>query len=88
MSGYYSANKYTAYKNGGKAQKGAYTTARTVLIAALDQNAEYIDGLAGLNTDMILLSGYTPTKTGDSKATTPATHHTMNQMWFKGIPID
>ena len=64
--------KYEAYKNGGKAQKGYYTVARTNLITALDDIAHYVDGLAGVDDGMIQLAGYTPTKTGDTKAVVPA----------------
>lgn len=66
------SDKYDKYKNGGKNQKGAYLTARTNLMVALDDTAEYVDGQTGLNADMIILAGYTPTKTGESKAVVPA----------------
>ncbi len=64
--------KYEAYKNGGKDQKGAYSTARTALIAQLDTTAVYVDELPGVNDDMIQLAGYVPTKKGESQAVTPA----------------
>lgn len=63
--------KYEAYKNGGKAQKGAYLTARTSLITAMDTLGDYVDKLPGVDEDMILLAGFTPTKTGNSKAVAP-----------------
>lgn len=65
-------DKYEAYKNGGAAQKGAYITAKNNLITALDSTADFVDGLSGVNEAMILLAGYTPTKTGDTKAVVPA----------------
>lgn len=65
------SDKYDNYKNGGKNQKGAYLTARANLMEALDTLAEYVDALPGVNDDMIILAGYTPTKTGDSKAVVP-----------------
>ena len=65
--------KYEAYKNGGKAQKGAYTIARTNLIKALDDTADYVDALPAVDDGMIQLAGYTPTKTGDTSAVPPPT---------------
>ena len=64
-------DKYEAYKNGGAAQKGAYTTARTALITAMDTTGEFVDKLPGVDNDMILLSGFTPTKTGQTKTLPP-----------------
>jgi hypothetical protein len=64
-------NTYEAYIHGGADQKGAYMTARTALITALDTIAKYVDGLSGVNEDMIVLAGFTPTKTGQTKAVVP-----------------
>ena len=64
-------NTYEDYKNGGKSQKGDYMAARAALILALDDTAKYVDGLTGLNDAMIVMAGYTPTKTGESKAVIP-----------------
>ncbi len=64
-------DKYEDYKNGGKAQKGPYQTARTALITAMDTTGDYVDTLPGVDDDMILLAGFTPTKTGESSAVTP-----------------
>ena len=61
-----------AYKNGGKSQKGAYLTSKTNLMNALDTLADYVDELPGVDSDMITLAGYTPTKTGESQAVVPA----------------
>ena len=63
---------YEAYKNGGKSQKGDFLIAKTNLFAALDTTANYVDNIANVDADMITLAGYTPTKTGDTKAVTPA----------------
>lgn len=64
-------NKYEAYKNGGKGQKGAYIIARDNLMKGLDDTAEYVDALPGLTEGIIVLAGYTPTKTGDTQAVLP-----------------
>ncbi len=64
-------DKYEAYKNGGKAQKGPYNTARTALIKAMDDTGDYVDLLPGVDDDMILLAGFTPTKTGATKTVVP-----------------
>ena len=59
---------YEAYHNGGVEQKGAYMTARTALIGALDTTGHFVDALPGVNDDMIVLAGFTPTKTGRTDA--------------------
>ena len=63
---------YEKYKNGGKSQKGDFIIAKTNLMAALDNTADYVDALSGVDDGMIILAGYTPTKTGDTKAVIPA----------------
>lgn len=65
-------NKRAAYKQGGKAQKGPYQTARTALMGTLDTLADYVDELADGNEDLILLSGFVPTKAGDTEPAVPA----------------
>jgi hypothetical protein len=81
---------YEAYIHGGADQKGAYMTARSALIAALDSMAKYVDGLTGVNEDMIVLAGFTPTKTGQTKAVVPVapeldmnTIDTKTKGWLK-----
>lgn len=64
-------DKYDAYKNGGQGQKGAYSTARTSLITAMDKTGDYVDERPGVDNDMILLAGFTPTKTGETKSVIP-----------------
>jgi len=66
-------NTYEAYKNGGKAQKGDYLTARTTLMGYLDTTGNYVDELPGVNDDLIILAGFTPTKTGESQPVVPVT---------------
>jgi hypothetical protein len=55
---------YVDYFNGGLEQKGEYLTAYELLLTALNETATYVDGLPGLTEAMIILAGYTPTKTG------------------------
>lgn len=62
---------YEAYKNGGKSQKGAYLISKNNLMAALDSLAAYVDALPDLDEATIILSGFTPTKTGETKAVVP-----------------
>jgi hypothetical protein len=62
---------YENYKNGGKSQKGAYTIARTNLTIALDSLGNYVETLPGVDEGIIQLSGFEPTKTGDTKAVPP-----------------
>ena len=65
-------NKYSAFKNGGKAQKGPFLTAKTALMTMLDTFAVATDGVALGDEAIILLGGYKPTKGSDSEATVPA----------------
>ena len=52
---------YATYKNGGQAQKPAFTVARAALIAGLDKTAEYVDSIANGDANIIILAGYKPT---------------------------
>jgi hypothetical protein len=60
-----------AYKMGGMAQKPAFLQAKIDLMRALDATAEYVDGVANGNELIIILAGYTPTKTTQSNAPAP-----------------
>jgi hypothetical protein len=62
---------YEAYKNGGANQKADFDVAYNNLITALDNLAQYVDGLPILDEDVIKLAGYTPTKTGETAAVIP-----------------
>jgi hypothetical protein len=64
-------NTYEAYHNGGVAQKGAYMTARNILITALDTTGKFVDDLTGVDDAMITLAGFRPTKTGQTKSVVP-----------------
>jgi hypothetical protein len=55
-------NTRSAYKQGGKAQKGPFLLARQKLFTTLDLTAEYVDSVANGNESLILLSGFVPTK--------------------------
>lgn len=55
--------KYDAYENGGDAQKGPFLLAKAALINALDLLAIETDKVALGNPDLIILAGFTPTKT-------------------------
>jgi len=63
--------KWEAYKNGGQAQKGPYLTSRTALVNAMDKTGDFVDERPGVDDDMILLAGFTPTKTGGTKTLPP-----------------
>ena len=80
-------DKWEAYKNGGKAQKGPYNTARTALINAMDKTGDFVDERPGVDDDMILLSGFTPTKTGGTKTLPPnpptGIVRSMKRTWVK-----
>jgi hypothetical protein len=70
-------NKRAAYKQGGLAQKGPYQAARTALMAAVDTLSEYVDDLADGNENIILLSGFVPTKATDTEPAVPAAPHVV-----------
>ena len=61
-----------AYKNGGRAQKGPFQAAKNVLMGHLDTLADYTDEVANGDENIILLSGFLPTKGGDTPANVPA----------------
>lgn len=60
-----------AYKMGGKVQKPAFLQAKIDLMRALDATAEYVDGVANGNELIIILAGYTPTKSNQSAVPAP-----------------
>lgn len=62
---------YEQYKNGGANQKGAYLTAKTKLKNALDALSKYVNELPDLNEELIVLSGFAPTKQSVSKSVAP-----------------
>jgi hypothetical protein len=64
-------NARAAYENGGSAQKGPYQAAKDALNDALDMLAEYVDTVADGNENIILLSGYKPTKISPSEIPAP-----------------
>ena len=66
-------DKRAAYKNGGRAQKGPFQAAKKVLMDHLDTLADYVDELADGDENIILLSGFLPTKGEDTPSTVPAT---------------
>ena len=51
-----------AYENGGLAQKGPYQEAKQALMEGLDALADYVNGVASGDENIILLSGFVPTK--------------------------
>ena len=57
------SDSYIAYKRGGIDQFPAWDTDHKALIVGLDSNAEYIDGVAKGNVNIIILSGYDHTST-------------------------
>jgi len=50
-----------AYKMGGKAQKPAFDEAKAALMGALDTTADYVNGIAKGNANIIILAGFKPT---------------------------
>jgi len=64
-------NMRGAYEQGGLAQKGPYLAARETLMNDLDTLAEYVDSVADGNANLILLSGFVPSKGSRSGSTVP-----------------
>jgi len=59
------------YEQGGKGQFGAFDSARTALLNALDLNAKYVDTVAVGDENIITLAGYMATKGTRSAAVKP-----------------
>lgn len=55
--------KRAEYVNGGSAQKGPFLLAKKALMADTDTLADEVDLKANGNPDIIILAGFTPTKT-------------------------
>lgn len=64
------SSTYSAYKNGGKAQKPAYEQAKAALLDAMDQTATYVDSIAQGDANIIMFAGFVPTK--GTASSTPA----------------
>ena len=64
-------NTYSAYKNGGIAQKGPFNIAKEALMGAFDTLAAYVDGVALGDANIILLAGFVPTKGNISQSNPP-----------------
>lgn len=62
--------KYDNYKN-RIGSKGDYLTAKSALMAALDTLADYVNGVALGNPDIIILAGYEPTKGSSNNVPPP-----------------
>lgn len=75
--------KYDNYKN-RIGSKGDYLTAKTALMNALDTLAEYVNGVANNNPDIIILAGYTPTKGVNNNV--PAPLQAQNVVITRGTP--
>jgi len=67
----YNNTRY-AYEQGGIAQRGPYRDAKIALMKALDELADYVDGIADGNANIITLAGYVPTKSSRSATPEPA----------------
>jgi hypothetical protein len=65
-------NTYSAYKNGGIAQKGPFNIAKEQLMAGFDTLSAYVDSIALGDANIILLAGFVPTKSSVSASTPPA----------------
>lgn len=75
--------KYDNYKN-RIGSKGDYLTAKSALMAALDTLADYVNGVALGNPDIIILAGYIPTK--GSSNNVPAPLQAQNVTITRGAP--
>ena len=64
-------NTHSAYKQGGKAQKPAFLLANAQLLSALNDIADYVDGIAVGDTIIITMAGYVPTNPGHSQSGGP-----------------
>jgi len=65
------SNTRAAYENGGSAQKGPYQAARQALMVGLDTLSNYVNTVADGDENIVLLSGFVPTKGSSSKIPKP-----------------
>ena len=68
---------YANWKAGGAPEELLFNTARELLLAALDDNADYVDEKADGDAAIIKLSGYSASSVTDSKALLPAQPQTL-----------
>ena len=68
---------YANWKAGGAPEELLFNTARELLLAALDDNADYVDVIADGDAAIIKLSGYSASSVTDSKALLPAQPQTL-----------
>lgn len=66
-------NTRGAYVQGGLAQKGPFQEAKAALLKTLDTFADFVDGIAKGNVNIITLGGFVPTKIGSTE------HHAPEQ---------
>lgn len=65
-------NKYGAYQFGGRSNKGPYQAAYTALIVGMDSLSGYVNTVAAGDANIILMSGFIPTKGVSSAVNPPA----------------
>jgi len=65
-------NKYGAFQFGGRANKGPYQAAYTALMVGMDSLAGYVNTVAAGDANIILMSGFIPTKGSASAVNPPA----------------
>ena len=62
---------YANWRAGGQPELLLFVAARELLLAALDENADYVDLIADGDADIIKLSGYSPSSITDFKSIVP-----------------
>ena len=68
---------YANWKSGGHPEELLFIADRDLLLAALDDNADYVDEKAGGDAAIIKLSGYSASSIKDTKAILPAQPQTI-----------
>ena len=65
-------NTRAAYQLGGRGNKGPFQAAKTALMAGMDELSAYVNTIAQGDENIILISGFLPTKSNTTPANPPA----------------
>ena len=76
---------YSAFSRGGEAQKAAYETQRDESILMMDTTAEYVDGVAKGNVNIIGQAAFKPVNNGRTAAIKPSQVRLVN-WWLVFTP--
>jgi hypothetical protein len=76
---------YSAFNRGGEAQRSAYEIQLTAANLMMDNTAEYVDGIAKGNVNIIVQAAFKAVNNGRTAAIKPTQAYRVN-WWFVFIP--